>query len=65
MAIERKAEKRSVYADSRDLGEEGDTMETWDQDKLNEVIDKKHATEKTMPTTTIVIILKISGIIKS
>lgn len=49
-----------MYADSRDVGEDGETMETWDQDKLNEVIDKKHATEKTMPTTTIVRVLYIS-----
>ena len=49
-----------MYADSRDVEEDGETMESWDQDKLNEVIGKKHATEKTMPTTTIVRILQIN-----
>ncbi|KAK4292105.1 hypothetical protein Pmani_035104 [Petrolisthes manimaculis] len=49
--IERKAEKRSAYVDMRD-GEE--TSADWDQEKLEEVIDKKHATEKSKPTTEIV-----------
>ncbi|CAO1309968.1 unnamed protein product [Diamesa serratosioi] len=51
LGIERKAEKRSVYADVRDGQEE--TMEDWDEDKLKEVVNQKHAAEKTNSTTII------------
>lgn len=53
MSVERKAEKRSLYFDMRDDGEEEDTMENWDEQKLIEVIEKKHGKGK-MPTTDIV-----------
>lgn len=52
LTIERKGEKRSVYADSRELEKE-DTMDGWDEAKLQEVIDKKHSAEKTISTTII------------
>lgn len=54
LTIERKAEKRSLYVDMRD-GDEEDTMENWDEQKLAEVVEKKHGeAEKKMPTTDIV-----------
>jgi len=37
--LERKAEKRSVYVDMRD----DENMENWDEEKLKEVVAKKHA----------------------
>lgn len=57
LTIERKAEKRSLYVDMRDDDEENDTMENWDEEKLKEVIEKKHgkATGGKMPTTDIVL----------
>lgn len=43
LTIERKAEKRSLYCDMRDDDDkEGDTMDTWDEAKLKEVVEKKH-----------------------
>ena len=54
LALERKAEKRSVYCDMRDEDEE-DTMENWDEEKLKEVVEKKHGeAERKMPPTDIV-----------
>lgn len=52
LTIERKAEKRSMYVDMRD--DENETMENWDEDKLKEVIEKKHGKTGKMPTTDIV-----------
>lgn len=53
MSIERKAEKRSLYVDMRDPGDTDDTMENWDEIKLMEVVEKKHAlANKAMPSTT-------------
>jgi hypothetical protein len=42
--VERKSAKINVYADSRDEKDEqeADTMDTWDQDKLEQVVTKKH-----------------------
>ena len=55
LSIERKAEKRSLYVDMRDDGDENDTMDNWDDAKLAEVIEKKHGeAEKKKPTTDIV-----------
>jgi hypothetical protein len=42
LSLEGKAEKRSVYVDKRDLEE--DTIDKWDEDKLKEVVTKKHGT---------------------
>ncbi|XP_050300953.1 zinc finger CCCH domain-containing protein 15 homolog [Anthonomus grandis grandis] len=55
LTIERKAEKRSLYFDMRDDDDENDTMENWDEEKLKEVVEKKHGkgTGK-MPTTEII-----------
>ncbi|XP_063363170.1 zinc finger CCCH domain-containing protein 15 homolog [Cydia amplana] len=50
LTIERKAEKRSLYVDMRD----DDTMDTWDDDKLKEVVEKKLAEDKQQPTTDII-----------
>jgi len=55
LTIERKAEKRSLYVDMRDDDDENDTMENWDEDKLKEVIEKKHGAGSKMPTTDIVL----------
>lgn len=55
LTIERKAEKRSLYVDMRDGEDENETMEFWDEDKLKEVVEKKHGeAEKKRPTTTII-----------
>lgn len=53
LSIERKAEKRSLYCDMRDDDKEEDTMDKWDEDKLKEVVEKKHGSG-TRPTTDIV-----------
>ena len=48
-ACERKAAKINIYADAR--GEkENDNMDDWDDEKLNEVVNKKHGAEKTNKT---------------
>ncbi|KAI5637487.1 hypothetical protein NE865_09774 [Phthorimaea operculella] len=53
LTIERKAEKRSLYVDMRD--DENDTMDTWDEEKLKEVVEKKHGEgNKLRPTTDII-----------
>lgn len=55
LTIERKAEKRSLYCDMRDDDEKAaDTMDTWDDDKLKEVVEKKHGGASNRPTTDIV-----------
>lgn len=53
LSIERKAEKRSLYCDMRDDDKEADTMDKWDEDKLKEVVEKKHGSGN-RPTTDIV-----------
>lgn len=53
LAVERKVEKRSIYVDMRD-DDENDTMENWNEEKLKEVVEKKHGKEKNRPTTDIV-----------
>lgn len=51
LTIERKAEKRDIYTDVRDQ----DTMDTWDEAKLAEVVEKKHGeAERRMPKTDII-----------
>ncbi|XP_039284229.1 zinc finger CCCH domain-containing protein 15 homolog isoform X2 [Nilaparvata lugens] len=56
LTVERKAEKRSMYVDMRDGEDENDTMENWDEEKLKEVVEKKHGESeaKTKPTTDII-----------
>ncbi|KAF2746501.1 zinc finger-containing protein [Sporormia fimetaria CBS 119925] len=54
LAVERKTEKRSVYTDSRDVEKEEeeeakkkDTMDDWDEDKLQKVILSKKGNQRT------------------
>ncbi|XP_065179494.1 zinc finger CCCH domain-containing protein 15-like [Sycon ciliatum] len=48
-SVERRGEKRSLYVDER--GElENDTMDKWDQEKLEEVVSKKHGKDGPKPT---------------
>ncbi|KAL4656675.1 zinc finger CCCH domain-containing protein 15 [Arapaima gigas] len=55
LTLERKCEKRSVYVDGRDEDLEKDTMDNWDEKKLEEVVNKKHGeTEKKKAKTQIV-----------
>ncbi|KAM5151532.1 zinc finger CCCH domain-containing protein 15 [Mantella aurantiaca] len=55
LSLERKCEKRSVYVDGRDDELEKDTMDNWDEKKLEEVVNKKHGeAEKKKPKTQIV-----------
>ncbi|XP_069471883.1 zinc finger CCCH domain-containing protein 15 [Ambystoma mexicanum] len=55
LTLERKCEKRSVYIDGRDEDLEKDTMDTWDDKKLEEVVNKKHGeAEKKKAKTQIV-----------
>ncbi|XP_043105478.1 zinc finger CCCH domain-containing protein 15 [Puntigrus tetrazona] len=55
LSLERKCEKRSVYVDGRDDELEKDTMENWDEKKLEEVVNKKHGeAEKKKAKTQIV-----------
>lgn len=42
---ERKSEKRSIYDDTRFDAKENDNMSSWDEAKLEDVIDKKHGEE--------------------
>lgn len=51
VAVERKAAKRNVYEQEE---EEEDKMESWDQEKLQSVVDKKHGGEGERVKTTIV-----------
>lgn len=53
--VERKVEKRSLYVDMRD--DEGDTMENWNEEKLQQVVDSKIAGDKRTNITEIVSIL--------
>lgn len=43
--VERRSAKRNIYADARETHED-DNMEDWDQEKLQEVVSKKHGEEK-------------------
>ncbi|EFN75875.1 zinc finger CCCH domain-containing protein 15 homolog [Harpegnathos saltator] len=54
LSVERKAEKRSLYCDMRDDDKEADTMDKWDEDKLKEVVEKKHGGGGNRPTTDII-----------
>ncbi|XP_044160654.1 zinc finger CCCH domain-containing protein 15 isoform X2 [Bufo gargarizans] len=55
LSLERKCEKRSVYFDGRVDELEKDTMDNWDEKKLEEVVNKKHGeAEKKKPKTQIV-----------
>ena len=53
--MERKAEKRNIYADVRG-GQEGDKMENWDEKKLDDVINQKHGEDNKKKNTTQIVI---------
>jgi hypothetical protein len=54
LALDRKSEKKSFYFDERNEAND-DNMENWDDEKLQEVINKKHGErEKKMPSTEII-----------
>ncbi|KAI5294373.1 hypothetical protein KEM52_004154 [Ascosphaera acerosa] len=46
-AVERKAEKKDLYSDSRDADKKDDTMESWDEEKLRSVVLSKHGNPRT------------------
>ncbi|KAI5306406.1 hypothetical protein KEM56_001037 [Ascosphaera pollenicola] len=47
-AVERKAEKKDLYSDSRDADKkEADTMDNWDEEKLRSVVLSKHGNPRT------------------
>jgi len=50
--VERKVEKRNLYDDTREQDKSADTMETWDEEKLRNVVLSKHGNPRT--TTDIV-----------
>uniref|UniRef100_A0A8C2XK00 Zinc finger CCCH domain-containing protein 15 n=1 Tax=Cyclopterus lumpus TaxID=8103 RepID=A0A8C2XK00_CYCLU len=52
LTMERKCEKRSLYVDERDGELEKDTMDNWDEKKLEEVINKKHGEAEKKKTQT-------------
>ena len=45
-AVERKSAKRNLYEDT----DKDENMEDWDEDKLADVVSKKHGAEKTNQT---------------
>ena len=48
--VERRAAKRNIYAGEEEEKKEEDTMDGWDEEKLQDVVSKKHGTEKTNQT---------------
>lgn len=48
--IERKSEKRNIYEDTRENA--GDTMENWDEQKLEDVVNKKHGEDNVKKNQT-------------
>ena len=54
-AMERKSAKRDIYSDGRE-DKEDDNMDDWDEEKLAEVINKKHGAEKTNQTEIVMTI---------
>jgi len=51
-AVERKAAKRNLYEDDRE-NKDDDNMDEWDDDKLADVVKKKHGSEKSNQTDII------------
>lgn len=53
LAIERKAEKRSLYDDGREnANKENETMANWDEAQLAEVVEKRHGEENKKKNAT-------------
>ena len=48
-AVERKSAKRNIYLDEKDAKED-DNMDDWDEEKLQDVVSKKHGAEKSNQT---------------
>jgi hypothetical protein len=51
LSKERKAEKRSIYDDMRDE-QASDTMDKWDEKKLEDVVNQKHGEDNKQKNTT-------------
>jgi len=51
-SVERKAAKKNIYSDARDDGKQ-EGMDDWDEDTLNDVINKRHGSEKSNATDII------------
>ncbi|XP_074595576.1 zinc finger CCCH domain-containing protein 15 homolog [Brevipalpus obovatus] len=49
LALDRKTEKKDIYSDMRD-----DNMDDWDEQKLMDVVEKKHGKERSLPKTDII-----------
>jgi len=64
LEIERKSEKRSLYCDIREE-QQADTMDLWDEQKLKDVVEKKHASEKTKAATDIICKFFLDAVEKS
>lgn len=54
LAVERKAEKRNIYEDTR----ENDNMADWNEDKLKDVVDQKHGEDNSKKKNTTEIVCK-------
>ena len=54
LTLERKCEKQSIYIDAKDEELEKDTMDNWDEEKLEEAVNKHGEAEKKKPKTQIV-----------
>ena len=54
LAVERKSEKRNIYEDMRE--ESKDTMENWDEQKLNDVVNQKHGDDNKKKNQTQIVI---------
>jgi hypothetical protein len=52
--IERKSQKIDLYTDARQEEKEKDTMDTWDQEKLESVVKSKHVSDNLNKPTEIV-----------
>lgn len=53
LAVERKAEKRSLYDDARDAAnKENETMANWDEAQLAEVVERRHGEENKKKNAT-------------
>lgn len=55
LTVARKTEKKNAFSDERADKDEKDEMEDWDEEKLNEVVNKKHGEKNgLLPTSSIV-----------
>eukprot|EP00884_Botryococcus_braunii_P022138 jgi/Botrbrau1/8608/Bobra.0196s0008.1 len=54
LSVERKTAKIDLFSDRRDGGQDEETMEDWDQDKLESVVKQKHGAESVPNRTNII-----------